>query len=145
MIYLIQMKKKMYYNIWESPFKIRFQKKRISPYVGLEPTEVLYLQGRKRKKFRSFFGSNENFNKSFRKQLTFKSGWYCNSNQNVPMPYKISLSVFFKTWLAFFLPSLTDVGLLLIVSSMEIQQTKWILIAKLWHMIWSLSLPTLMF
>lgn len=26
-----------------------------------------------------------------------KSGYYCNTNQNVPTPYKISLSGFFET------------------------------------------------
>ena len=40
MIYLIQMKKKMYYNIWKSPFKIRFQKKKNISSSGAQTHEL---------------------------------------------------------------------------------------------------------
>ena len=48
--------------------------------MGLEPTKVLYLQGRNRKIFRSIFGSNENCRICFRDYLTFR-----NNNNNATL------------------------------------------------------------
>ena len=43
--------------------------------LGLEPTKVLYLQGRNRKIFRSVFGSNEKCRICFRDYLTFSPSY----------------------------------------------------------------------
>jgi hypothetical protein len=48
-----------------------FRKKKTLPWVELEPTKVLYLQGRNRKIFHSVFGWNENCRICFRDYLTF--------------------------------------------------------------------------
>ena len=51
--------------------------------MGLEPTKVLDLQGRNRKIFRSFFGSNENSKKSFQNYLTFSEAVFQGQHKEI--------------------------------------------------------------
>ena len=55
-------------------FKTQIDEKKIISLSGARTHEsTIYLQGRNREIFRSFFGSSENSKKSFRNQLTFRN------------------------------------------------------------------------